>query len=79
MPKLELYYKPTCPYCMKVMRFMDKNDIEIPMINIDEDKAGKENLEKVGGSAQVPCLFLDDKPMYESSDIIAYFKENVVK
>ena len=37
MPKLELYIKPTCPYCMKVVRFLEKNNLDIPLLNIDED------------------------------------------
>lgn len=78
MPKLELYYKPTCPYCMKVIRFLEKNELDIPLINIDEDNKHRETLESVGGKVQVPCLFIDGKPMYESSDIIAYLKENLV-
>ncbi len=78
MPKLELYIKPTCPYCMKVIRFLEKNDLDIELLNIDEDNAHREKLQEVGGSIQVPCLFIDGKPMYESSDIIDYLKENVV-
>lgn len=78
MPKLELYIKPTCPYCMKVIRFLEKNNLDIELLNIDEDNAHREKLQEVGGSIQVPCLFIDGKPMYESSDIIEYLKENVV-
>ena len=29
-----------------------------------------------GGKRQVPCLFIDGKPLYESSDIIAWFEQN---
>lgn len=30
----------------------------------------------MGGKRQVPCLFIDGKPLYESSDIIAWFEQN---
>ncbi|WP_425538391.1 glutaredoxin family protein [Microaceticoccus formicicus] len=79
MPKLELYIKPTCPYCMKVVRFLEKNNLDIPLLNIDEDNKYRETLESVGGKVQVPCLFVDGKPMYESSDIISYLKDTLVK
>lgn len=69
---LILYMKPTCPFCLKVLRFMSKNDIDIPMKNILEDREALKELETIGGKNQVPCLFIDGKPLYESDDIIAY-------
>ena len=38
-------------------------------------KAAKE-LIQVGGKQQVPCLFIDGKPLYESLDIIRWLEEN---
>lgn len=69
---LELYIKNGCPYCHKVLAFMDANDVELPLHNIDESDADRERLVEVGGKRQVPCLFIDGKAMYESDDIIAY-------
>lgn len=69
---LELYFMPTCPYCRKVMKFMDSQGITMPMHDITADRKDRENLERVGGKVQVPCLFIDGKPLYESDDIIAY-------
>ncbi|MCI5674837.1 MAG: glutaredoxin [Firmicutes bacterium] len=73
--KLELYYKPECPFCKKVIQFMERRDIKLEMKNIHE----KENLDKlieVGGMNQVPCLFIDGKAIYESDDIIQFLKDN---
>ena len=72
---LELFYKPTCPYCHKVMSFMEQNNIELPMHDIVADDAARERLIEVGGKRQVPCLFIDGKAMYESGDIINYLSE----
>lgn len=71
----ELYYKPTCPYCNKVRAYMADNGIELPLRDIDSDPEARAELERVGGKVQVPCLFIDGKPMYESDDIIAYLGE----
>ena len=60
---LELFYKPTCPYCHKVMSFMEQNNIELPMHDIVADDAARERLIEVGGKRQVPCLFIDGKAM----------------
>lgn len=69
---LKLYYRPTCPYCVKVLRYMDENGIELPLHNISESDEDRATLERVGGKVQVPCLFIDGRAMYESDDIIAW-------
>lgn len=75
--KLELYKMDTCPFCRKVMRAIDelgRTDIEMhDIIESEEDKA---RLIRDGGKMQVPCLFIDGKPMYESDDIVAWLRAN---
>jgi len=75
MQDLTLYYMATCPYCQKVIGFMKKNDIEVPMKDINVGNYRQELL-GIGGKTQVPCLVIDAKAMYESDDIIGWFKEN---
>ncbi|MCC6759141.1 MAG: glutathione S-transferase N-terminal domain-containing protein [Candidatus Omnitrophica bacterium] len=78
MTDLTLYYMPTCPFCQKVITFMKKNDIEIPMKDINEGE-NRQGLLMLGGKTQVPCLVIDGKAMYESDDIITWFKDNAKK
>lgn len=60
-----LYYKKTCPFCQKVLRFMDEKGITLDMR--DTTQPGIQNdLVCVGGKA-----------MYESDDIIAYLATQV--
>lgn len=75
---LKLYYKAECPFCQKVLRFMEKNDIELELKDIHEEE-NKEFLIEEGGMNQVPCLFIDGKAMYESDDIIEFLKEKFNK
>lgn len=68
-----LYYKKSCPYCTKVLRFMEENKITLDMR--DTLQPGNQNdLIRVGGKKQVPCLVIDGKAMYESDDIIDYLR-----
>ena len=39
----------------------------------------KLELIRVGGKQQVPCLFIDGKPMYESLDIVEWLRANPQK
>ena len=76
--ELELFMKPTCPYCIKVMNFMSENNITIPLRDIVADESAAETLLTVGGKRQVPCLFIDGKPLYESGDIIEWLRDNAL-
>jgi len=55
---------------------MRSRGIEIPLRNISIDSEAARTLVSVGGKQQVPCLFIDGKPLYESSDIIAWLDAN---
>lgn len=72
-----LYVMTGCPYCLKVLRHMDEKGVSLPQANITTDPAARDELKRVGGKVQVPCLFIDGKPLYESDDIIAYIDENL--
>ncbi|MFN2341102.1 MAG: glutaredoxin family protein [Halanaerobium sp.] len=77
---LILYYYPTCPYCRKVTKFIDKNDLdEIELKNINQNQKAEAELIETGGKRQVPCLFIDGEPLYESADIINWLKSNLVE
>ena len=71
-----LYYKPTCPYCLKVLRYMDGEDIQFEMRNTLEGRNAAD-LVAIGGKQQVPCLIIDGQALYESNDIIAYLRGKI--
>ncbi|MCB1110434.1 MAG: glutaredoxin [Chlamydiia bacterium] len=74
-PILILYYSPSCPFSRKVLDFIESQKLEIPLKNIEEDPNSSEELLHLGGKSQVPCLFIDGKPLYESQDIIDWLSE----
>ena len=73
--KLELYMFETCPFCRRVLSYLDESgrtDVELHNIRKNEDD--RRRLIEVGGMEQVPCLFIDGQPLYESLDIIDWLK-----
>ena len=66
-----LYVKEGCPFCARVDRFLDNTGTTIEHRSILEG-TNREDLVALGGKAQVPCLVVDGKPMYESMDIVNY-------
>lgn len=75
-PVLVLYYSPTCPYSVKVLNFLKTIHKTLPMKDVSANREYKEELKKLGGKSQVPCLIIDGKPMYESDVIINWLGEN---
>ena len=74
MEELSLYYSPSCPYCIKVLNFMEKNGIVIDLKSTME-AANLRKLLMDGKMNQVPCLFIEGKPLYESDDIVSFLAE----
>ena len=73
---LVLYYTTYCPYSQKVLKYLKKIHKQLPMKNLANDPLAKEELKKVGGKMQVPCLVIDGNPMYESNEIIHWLSQH---
>ncbi len=58
IPNIVLYSKPTCPFCRKVLAYMEEQDIACEMRNTLEPGVRDE--------------LIDGQPLYESDDIIQY-------
>ena len=71
----DLFISESCPYCKKVMNFLEENYIAYNKI----DTANEDNVLRLltlGGKDQVPFLYNEetDERLYESDDIIEYAK-----
>ena len=77
MSELNLYYLENCPFCIKVLDYLEDKNFDIELTEINEVDMAREFLKKNGGKIQVPCLFIDGDPLYESDDIIEWFKDNL--
>ena len=75
---LTLYYKPTCPFCQRVLGEAEDMGIKLNLKDISSDEALANELIERGGKRMVPYLVDADRSveMYESGDIVAYFQEH---
>lgn len=74
---LKLYMFETCPYCRKVIREIESSGrTDVELHDIHKSEADRLYLKLVGGKEQVPCLFIDGKPLYESDDIVMWLREH---
>jgi len=72
---LELYVMDSCPYCRKVMDYLNEHNINFQKKEIGNSENHRKLLE-LGGVDQVPFMVDENTKMYESSDIIDYINQN---
>lgn len=74
----DLYVIQGCPYCQKVIDFMNENNIIFNLIDISSEE-NVFRLLSLGGREQVPFLndTQNDVSLYESDDIIEYLKNRI--
>jgi len=75
-PELVLFQFPQCPFCAYVLAEIRRLNVDVELKNTRENPKHREELVKRTGKTQVPCLFIDGKPMHESSDIVAYLRSH---
>jgi glutathione S-transferase len=69
---LTLYYSPYCPYSHRVLDYLKEINKTVALKSVAGNKQARDELKEKGGKAQVPCLFIDEYPLYESDDIIQW-------
>jgi len=77
-----MYEFRACPFCVRVRRFMKKNNISIETKDARKNKEYASELINGGGKLQVPCLLIqkDNKNvewLYESKDIIKFLSKEL--
>lgn len=77
-----MYEFRACPFCVRVRRFMKKNNISIETKDARKNKEYASELINGGGKLQVPCLLIqkDSKNvewLYESKDIIKFLSKEL--
>lgn len=72
MADVVLYTKPGCPYCFAAMSLLKRKGVDYTEIVASNDPAKKaEMVDKSGGAATFPQIFIDGKHVGGSDDIHA--------
>lgn len=72
MADVVLYTKPGCPYCIAAMGLLTRKGVEFTEIVASNDPAKKaEMIQKSGGKATFPQIFIDGKHIGGSDDMSA--------
>lgn len=69
---IEIYYRPTCPYCIKALKLLDDKKLKYTKYDItDNDKLRREMITRSGGGFTVPQLFFDNRHIGGCSELYA--------
>jgi glutaredoxin len=71
-----LYYVPYCPYCKQVLDYLKTTQKRVSLKNVKEDPAAKEELKRIGGVLEVPCLIVGNEAFYSSEIIIEWLRQH---
>ena len=74
---LELFKFDACAFCRRVFQKIEEKGVEgIRLRDTRAEPGAAEELVARAGKQQVPCLFIDGEPMYESQDIMDWLEAN---
>ena len=78
--KLALYYYETCPFCIRVLRTIERLRLKVEKRNIRRVPAYREQLIQGSGSSMVPCLLIQKEDgslewLHESDAIMNYLED----
>lgn len=71
MPKVIIYSKDPCPYCVRAKMLLQRKDQEFTEIKITSDEMREEMIKKSGGRMTVPQIFIDDFHVGGCDDLYA--------
>lgn len=71
LPKVEIYTKDWCPYCVRAMRLLADSGADIVDYPVDRggEKKG-EMIQRAGGRTTVPQIFIDGRHIGGCDDLI---------
>lgn len=73
--KLILYIGGSCPYCAKVIAYLQHSTLEVEIKDVWANDIANQEMLALTDRTQVPCLRIGDSIMHESLDIIEKLKE----
>ncbi len=73
---LVLYKFDACPFCYRVQSWLEGRDVPVVYKDTRQDPEAREELQARTGRTQVPCLFIDGEPLFESGDILEWLEEH---
>jgi len=70
VPKVEIYTKATCPYCIRAKMLLQQKGVALDEIGVDfGDEKKQEMIQRTGGRMTVPQIFIGGKHVGGCDDL----------
>lgn len=70
--KIEIYIKPTCPYCVRAKALLTSKNVAFEVIDIAQNPDRRpEMIERANGRTTVPQIFINDQHIGGCDDLHA--------
>ena len=69
MPKVQVYSKQQCAYCVRAKALLTKKGIPFEEIDVEQDEAKRAWLVETSGQRTVPQIFVDGRSLGGFSEI----------
>lgn len=74
MPKVTVYSKDNCPFCVKAKSLLQKSNIEFTEMKVGEDVTREELLAIIPNARSVPQIVINDKIIGGYDDLVEYLE-----
>ena len=71
MPKVEMYLKTTCPYCVRAAALLAQKGVQAKEYNVDGGGPLKDEMVQRSGRITVPQIFINDRHVGGCDDLFA--------
>ena len=71
MPKIEIYTKPGCPFCVRAKSLLDRKGVRYEEHDVSKDPARAREAVERSGLMTVPQVFVDGESLGGSDDLTA--------
>jgi glutaredoxin 3 len=71
MPRVTVYSKDHCPYCVRAKRLLEKKGVAFEEVNVEGRDDLRDWLVETTGQRTVPQVFVDDRALGGFTDIAA--------
>ena len=76
VPKVEIYTKAFCPYCVRAKRLFDAKGIQYDEHAVDFAAGERQHMiQRAGGRTTVPQIFIDDRHVGGCDDLMRLERE----
>ncbi len=71
MPKVTVYTKPFCPYCVRAMALLEKKGVEFTEVEAAFDPEKRQEMSRRTGRSTFPQIFIGERHIGGCDDMLA--------